>query len=204
LAVHEAGSPRQPAPRGSRGEYVPLPTLPWWRPPSLPSMAGPTTKRTPRTKDTGCPPTSLRTTSHGPHWSQVPQRPTFLSTSGRRMIAVRNRTYDRYRGGRSPQARHRLRGSSIRAPSMHRPSNSARNLHAHSALQGRVGGTGEIVQSQFDADLWRERADEARSLAQAMGDPAAKRHMHFIAEAYERLADHAERTGRRKRAPQAP
>jgi len=28
--------------------------------------------------------------------------------------------------------------------------------------------------------------------------------MHFIAEAYERLADHAERTGRRKRAPQAP
>ena len=51
------------------------------------------------------------------------------------------------------------------------------------------------MQSQFDAEFWRERADEARSLAQAMGDPSAKRHMHFIAEAYERLADYAERTG---------
>jgi len=32
-----------------------------------------------------------------------------------------------------------------------------------------------------------------------MADPAAKRHMHFVAQAYERLADHAERTARRKR-----
>jgi hypothetical protein len=55
------------------------------------------------------------------------------------------------------------------------------------------------VESQCDADYWRKRADEAHSVAQAMADPAARRQMHFIAQAYERLADHAERTARRKR-----
>jgi hypothetical protein len=55
------------------------------------------------------------------------------------------------------------------------------------------------VQSQFDANYWHERAEEARSVAQAMADPKAKRQMLFIAEAYEHLADHAERTARRKR-----
>jgi Flp pilus assembly pilin Flp len=48
------------------------------------------------------------------------------------------------------------------------------------------------VQSQYDADYWRQRAEEARAAAQSMILPAAKREMHFIAQAYERLADRAE------------
>jgi hypothetical protein len=56
-----------------------------------------------------------------------------------------------------------------------------------------------IVESKFDPDYWRERAEEARTLAQAMTHPVAKRHMHFIAQAYERLADHAECAARHKR-----
>src|SRR5262245_56524334 len=63
-----------------------------------------------------------------------------------------------------------------------------------------VRGTGEFLESQFDTDYWRMRADETRSVAQAMTNPAARREMHFIAEAYDRLADHAERTARRKSA----
>ena len=55
------------------------------------------------------------------------------------------------------------------------------------------------MESQFDADYWRNRAEEAHTVAQGMADATAKRHMHFIAQAYERLADHAERTARRKR-----
>lgn len=54
------------------------------------------------------------------------------------------------------------------------------------------------MESQYDADYWRKRADEAHTVAQSMADPAARRQMHFIAEAYERLADHADRTARRK------
>jgi hypothetical protein len=68
------------------------------------------------------------------------------------------------------------------------------------ALQQIEAPRGEkSVEAQYDADYWRKRADEAHSVALAMADPAAKRHMHFIAQAYERLADHAERTARRKR-----
>jgi uncharacterized protein Yka (UPF0111/DUF47 family) len=57
---------------------------------------------------------------------------------------------------------------------------------------------GELLGSQFNADYWRMRADETRSAAQALTNPAARREMHFIAEAYDRLADHAERTAKRK------
>jgi hypothetical protein len=60
------------------------------------------------------------------------------------------------------------------------------------------------VQSQFDGDFWRNCAEEARNLALAMVEPAAKRQMHFIAQAYERLADHADHTARRKLALQTP
>jgi hypothetical protein len=54
------------------------------------------------------------------------------------------------------------------------------------------------MQTSCDADFWRERAEEARVTAQAMTSPAAKREMEFIAAAYERLADHAERTAGRR------
>ena len=54
--------------------------------------------------------------------------------------------------------------------------------------------TGECVQSQYDADYWRQYADEARAVARAMIHPAPKCEMLFIAQAYERLADRAELT----------
>jgi len=60
------------------------------------------------------------------------------------------------------------------------------------------------MQSQDHADFWRKRAEEAHSVAQGMVDATAKRHMHFIAQAYVRLADHAGRTATRKQARQTP
>jgi hypothetical protein len=80
----------------------------------------------------------------------------------------------------------------------------AGNFRARSALRDRVGRIEGSVQSQFDADFWRGRADKARGLAQAMVDPEAKRNMQFIAEAYERLANHAERTARRNPSRHTP
>jgi hypothetical protein len=54
------------------------------------------------------------------------------------------------------------------------------------------------VDRSHDADHWRKQADDARTTAQAMKLPAAKREMLLIAEYYERLADLAERTAGRK------
>jgi hypothetical protein len=59
------------------------------------------------------------------------------------------------------------------------------------------GRLGELVLHLRDADFWRQRAEEARATAEAMNLPAAKREMDAIAEAYERLAAHAERTAGR-------
>jgi hypothetical protein len=59
------------------------------------------------------------------------------------------------------------------------------------------GRTGTTVAS-YDSDYWRKRADETRAAAEAMSTTAAKREMLAIAVAYERLADHAERTAGRK------
>ena len=39
---------------------------------------------------------------------------------------------------------------------------------------------------------WQERAEEARTMAEAMSDPDAKREMLGIAESYERIAKRAE------------
>jgi hypothetical protein len=44
-----------------------------------------------------------------------------------------------------------------------------------------------------DPKHWRERAEEARSHAEEMKDPEAKRTMLDIAEGYERLAKQAEK-----------
>jgi hypothetical protein len=60
-----------------------------------------------------------------------------------------------------------------------------------SALRLGSVRTGEIVEA-FEADFWRRRAEETRSVAQAMSLPAAKRELLVIAEAYERLADRAQ------------
>ena len=44
-----------------------------------------------------------------------------------------------------------------------------------------------------DPKHWRERAEEARSIADQVSDPEAKRTMLRIADDYERLAEHARR-----------
>jgi hypothetical protein len=45
---------------------------------------------------------------------------------------------------------------------------------------------------------WRACAREARDVAEAMADASAKREMLQIAEGYERLAEHTERTRRKE------
>ena len=44
-----------------------------------------------------------------------------------------------------------------------------------------------------DADRWRALASEARSAAHEMTNPEAKRALHFIALAYERLSRNAQK-----------
>ena len=43
-----------------------------------------------------------------------------------------------------------------------------------------------------DAEGWRERAEEARALADCMSDPETKRVLHSIADALEYLAKRSE------------
>ena len=54
------------------------------------------------------------------------------------------------------------------------------------------------MSQSYDADYWRQRAEEARGLAETMKLPAARCEMEQIATAYERLAERAERTAGRK------
>jgi hypothetical protein len=56
----------------------------------------------------------------------------------------------------------------------------------------------------FDAEHWRSRAEEARMLAELMGDPAAKGTMLEIADQYERLAQQAEKRAELEKRPPAP
>jgi hypothetical protein len=42
------------------------------------------------------------------------------------------------------------------------------------------------------AKHWRERAEEARAMAEQMTDPAAKSAMLTVADSYEKLAERAE------------
>ena len=51
-----------------------------------------------------------------------------------------------------------------------------------------------------DPNNWLDRAEEARTVAQQLDDPAAKRMMVGIAESYERLAQRAEER-RKQRTP---
>ena len=43
-----------------------------------------------------------------------------------------------------------------------------------------------------DPEHWRDRAEDARRMAEDMADPEAKRMMLGIASGYDRLAEHAE------------
>jgi hypothetical protein len=47
-----------------------------------------------------------------------------------------------------------------------------------------------------NAKHWRERATEARAVADQMKDPVAARMLREIAESYDRLAQHAEARSR--------
>jgi hypothetical protein len=51
---------------------------------------------------------------------------------------------------------------------------------------------------------WRQRAEEARSIAEQLPDPESRGAMLRIAEDYERLADHAERRAKRAETAQRP
>lgn len=44
-----------------------------------------------------------------------------------------------------------------------------------------------------DPKLWRERAEEARRIAEMLADLSARTNMRRIAEAYEEMAEQAER-----------
>jgi len=51
-----------------------------------------------------------------------------------------------------------------------------------------------------DPKYWRERREEARSIAQLLDDPKAKREMLAIAASYDRLANHMKRVSKTKSA----
>jgi hypothetical protein len=56
-----------------------------------------------------------------------------------------------------------------------------------------------------DPKYWRERAEEARSIARLLNDLEAKRHLLAIAARYDRLADHMKtRKFKTKRARRQP
>lgn len=69
-------------------------------------------------------------------------------------------------------------------------------------VAGQYATLGGLVTQPYDADYWRQRANEARALAEAMTLPVAKREMEHIAAIYERLANRAERTAGRKATPE--
>ena len=69
---------------------------------------------------------------------------------------------------------------------------------------GPLGLGGELVTQLHDADFWRQRAQEARALAEILTLPLARREMEHIAAAYERLANRAERAAGCKNARERP
>ena len=60
------------------------------------------------------------------------------------------------------------------------------------------GIPGERASQSYDADYWRQRAEEARALAETMKLPAARHEIEQIAAAYGKLSESAERTAGRK------
>jgi hypothetical protein len=79
------------------------------------------------------------------------------------------------------------------------------NTRSRGAGWGRgCEGVRGVVQRSYDADFWRQRAEEVRAMAEALALPAAKREMWVIAKAYERLAEHAERTAGRRGTRESP
>jgi hypothetical protein len=50
----------------------------------------------------------------------------------------------------------------------------------------------DSIEAERDAQHWRRLEAEALSIAAGIGDPEARRVMHFIAAAYRRVAERAE------------
>jgi hypothetical protein len=69
---------------------------------------------------------------------------------------------------------------------------------------GTEQDAGGLVTQSYDADFWRQRAEETRALAETMKLAVARREMEQIAAAYDRLADRAERTAGRKGTRESP
>jgi hypothetical protein len=61
-----------------------------------------------------------------------------------------------------------------------------------------------MVQPYDGAFFWRQRAEEARALAQMMMLPVVRRELEHIAAAYERLANRAEHTAERSGTRERP
>ena len=55
------------------------------------------------------------------------------------------------------------------------------------------------MESEYHADFWRKRAENARAIAQTMKSLPARQEMEAIAAVYDRLAEQAERTAARLR-----
>ena len=65
-------------------------------------------------------------------------------------------------------------------------------------VAGQYAKLGGLVTQPYDADYWRQRANDARALAEAMTLPMARRVLEHIAATYERLANRAECLAGRK------
>ena len=79
----------------------------------------------------------------------------------------------------------------------------ARNFRRGSALGGLGGtgdlwGKGDVPPKERDVDHWLNLAEQAQVQAEQMTNAETKSEMLKIAAAYRRLAEHAERTTRRK------
>jgi len=105
----------------------------------------------------------------------------------------------------APRAGHRVPSPCAKIPAPHLRTRYSEAQRRHCPFQrqqvrgefvSRAGGqTGDFV-NRACADYWRQRVEQARTLAQAMTVPAAKRDMHFFAQVYERRAEQGEITAR--------
>jgi hypothetical protein len=84
------------------------------------------------------------------------------------------------------------------APSAPESRGGRRNRSKVLGVAGQYTKLGGLVTQPYDADYWRQRANEARALAEAMTLPVARRVLEHIAATYERLANRAECTAGRK------
>ena len=85
--------------------------------------------------------------------------------------------------------------------SLPRRSLSFRNVVAYSGV--KFSGLLSVIVMTYpyinDPKYWRERGEEARSIAKLLDDQEAKRQMLAIAASYDRLSDHMKQRPRKLR-----